>query len=337
MQYNHGDCEYGVDNLTTFTKTYGEEISERLDKLGKWMVLGNAITPDVKELLYEEVLDSLSVAIRNSCKLANLQPVASQFTFAFSTPCYISDHSSELSFLVLYYPVLRLWRRFYIVDQFGKSLPPTESGVYIKDIANKCIYVVGGCRIRYEQALEGNSTRVIFVRTFKYRKECWRIDLSKVEERRGSGKTIKKTTSRRGRTTTEELPVIPTLYPNNIIATELRPFPEDLSLAAGVAFSGFLFVFGGSFVKDNQPEVIQNCAYRLNLSANKWERLKDMPRRRHNHAVFVRDNRIFIIGGTETSGFNVPTTRFVDIYDPAKNTYESAELKDNQLLITMPT
>lgn len=62
-----------------------------------------------------------------------------------------------------------------------------------------------------------------------------------------------------------------------------------------------------------------------------------MPRNRHNHAVFVREGKIFILGGSESSGFNVQTSRFVDIYDPTKNSYESVELKPNDFLNTMPT
>lgn len=62
-----------------------------------------------------------------------------------------------------------------------------------------------------------------------------------------------------------------------------------------------------------------------------------MPRTRHNHAVFARDGKIYIIGGTETSGFQVRTSRFVDIYDPAKNSYEAVEMKDNEYLNTLPT
>lgn len=189
--------------------------------------------------------------IQENCKLVNFLSSVRTFTFAFSTPCHLSDHSVEMSFLVLFYPVLRLWRRFYLVNAKGKPLPPVESGLYIKDPASKCIYVVGGCRIRYEQTTEGNSTRLIYVRSFKYRRECWRIDLSNVDERRSNGKSISKAVSRKGKTSTEEVPIIPTLYSSNIVAEELSAFPEDLCLAAGTVLNNFLYVFGGSFNKDN--------------------------------------------------------------------------------------
>jgi N-acetylneuraminic acid mutarotase len=87
--------------------------------------------------------------------------------------------------------------------------------------------------------------------------------------------------------------------------------------------SNHLFVFGGSTVQPNGTEKIIDSAYRLNLSniENPWQKIRKLPRARHNHAVFIYSNKIYIIGGTETSGFNVKSCNMVDIYDPTTDTY----------------
>lgn len=128
-------------------------------------------------------------------------------------------------FLVLFYPVLRLWRKVLVTDQNGKQLPPIDSGVYIRDPNTNCIYIVGGCRIRYEPTTEGNTSRIIYTRSFKYSRACYRLDLSKFDEQKGSGKNILKKISQKGKVVETEIPVIPILHSSNLTAEALRPFP----------------------------------------------------------------------------------------------------------------
>jgi hypothetical protein len=61
-----------------------------------------------------------------------------------------------MTYLVVFYPYYRLWRKFYLKLN-GNSFTPIDSGVYLRHGRN--IYVVGGCRIKYETIKENKDNK----------------------------------------------------------------------------------------------------------------------------------------------------------------------------------
>jgi N-acetylneuraminic acid mutarotase len=95
--------------------------------------------------------------------------------------------------------------------------------------------------------------------------------------------------------------------------TRVRSMPAGLNHPTAVAYRGTLYVHGG-YTGRRDLSSATNRLFRYDPRRNRWSRLRSSPSPRAAHAAAVVGNRLYVAGGSNSSG----SLRTLEIYDFAR-------------------
>jgi N-acetylneuraminic acid mutarotase len=100
--------------------------------------------------------------------------------------------------------------------------------------------------------------------------------------------------------------------------TTMSPMPTTRGGLGVAVVNGKIYAIGGV---NNDTQLAVNEEY--DPTTDTWTNRAPMPTARSGFAIAVYQSKIYVIGGTVGTGENVAFTGVTEVYDPAKNTWET--------------
>lgn len=107
---------------------------------------------------------------------------------------------------------------------------------------------------------------------------------------------------------------------------EVRSMPDKRERHGAAGVNGKIYVFGGNWTKDyKDPTFVERCApvQIYDPATNSWTTGSRMPTPRTDVEVAVRNDEVWVIGGSSGYDTNRELSAKVEIYNPASNTWRS--------------
>ena len=98
----------------------------------------------------------------------------------------------------------------------------------------------------------------------------------------------------------------------------MQEMQDKLRLHSAVLVGGFVYVYGGGFIKRNNEEVQNFKLFVLDIQTSKWDWIKirgSQPYPRKGHAAVLVQDKMIIHGGTNSYAGYYPPVDDTYVYD----------------------
>lgn len=150
IRFNPNSIKSGIDNFKQFLNLYSKHTGKVIKILGQWLVLSGKLTAGQLPQFYEQIISNIGQSILSNLSFKNLSGnLKDLYTYSMTSPIHFDSTQNDLCYLNLFFPLLRIWRSVYLVNENDKNFVPVENAVYLKDRQRKRLLVLGGCTVKY--------------------------------------------------------------------------------------------------------------------------------------------------------------------------------------------